>query len=92
MKLSKIEIVKTPLEIKELLNKNKDRYKWVTKNGKIILVHRLIWEENYGKIPEGYVIHHKNFNKKDNRLCNLQRVTYKEHKRLHKKMFGEPNL
>ena len=35
-------------------------------------LHRLMWEDFYGEIPEGYVIHHKNGNKLDNCILNLQ--------------------
>lgn len=48
--------------------------------------HRVVWMENYGEIPPGMVVHHKNFNKKDNRLENLQLVTYSEHSKIHHKI------
>lgn len=48
-------------------------------------VHRDVWRKHHGEIPKGYVIHHKNFNKKDNRIENLQCISYSEHIRLHKK-------
>ena len=36
------------------------------------MLHRLIWEDWYDKpVPEGYVIHHLNHNKVDNRIQNL---------------------
>lgn len=47
------------------------------------LVHRKVWEENFGEIPEGMVIHHKNGNKKDNRINNLKIVTRSEHRLIH---------
>ena len=51
-------------------------------------LHRLIWEDFYGcKIPEGYVIHHKNGIKTDNCILNLQLMRDKDHKVLH--MTGE---
>lgn len=51
-------------------------------NGK--LLHRLIWEDFYGcKIPEGYIIHHRNFNKLDNCILNLQLMRDKDHRKLH---------
>jgi len=34
--------------------------------------HRVKWELRYGKIPEGYEIHHINGNKKDNRISELK--------------------
>ena len=59
------------------------------------LLHRLIWEEHYQKsIPKDYVIHHINFNKKDNRIQNLQCVHKNTHLQFHNKMMdrnGENN-
>jgi len=49
------------------------------------MIHRKIWEEHFGKIPVGYVIHHKNGDKKDNRIENLQCLTIKEHGFIHRK-------
>ena len=52
------------------------------------LLHRLIWEDFYGMaIPEGYIIHHKNGNKTDNCILNLQLMRSTDHKKLH--MGGE---
>jgi hypothetical protein len=39
------------------------------------LVHRLVWESVNGEIPAGYEINHKNGNKRDNRIENLECVT-----------------
>ena len=43
-------------------------------NGKTINanVHRLVWLHFYGEIPNGLTINHKNGNKHDNRLENLE--------------------
>lgn len=60
------------------------RYKTTTRDCKTILIHRLVWEEEKGKIPEGMIIHHKNGNKKDNRIENLQLVNRSEHRNIHK--------
>ena len=46
-------------------------------------LHRLIYEEHYGKIPKGYVVHHKNHNKLDNDPNNLELMTRGEHTTLH---------
>ena len=47
-------------------------------------LHRYIWEKHNGtKIPEGYIIHHKNENKEDNEPINLILMTHGEHSRLH---------
>jgi predicted DNA-binding protein YlxM (UPF0122 family) len=45
------------------------------------LVHRVIWEQYFGKIPEGYEIHHKNGNKLDNRIENLELVKKGQHQK-----------
>lgn len=50
------------------------------------LLHREIWEKFYGrKIPKGYVIHHKDFNCRNNSISNLQLLTVEEHLKLHHK-------
>lgn len=51
-------------------------------NGKRL--HRLIWEDWYGKpVPKGYFIHHLNHQKTDNRIQNLQCVKSTLHRRYH---------
>jgi hypothetical protein len=34
--------------------------------------HRLVWEAIHGPIPKGHVIHHRNENRTDNRIENLE--------------------
>ena len=47
-------------------------------------LHKLVWEDHYSKkVPEGYVIHHLNHNKQDNRIQNLQCVYGPLHLRHH---------
>jgi hypothetical protein len=48
------------------------------KNKTFFRLNRLIWEAFNGAIPDGYVVDHKNNNKKDNRLENLQLLTCSE--------------
>ena len=49
-------------------------------------LHRLIWEDHYGKpVPKGYVIHHINGVKTDNRIQNLQCVEHSLHNKFHRK-------
>src|SRR3990167_3298471 len=45
--------------------------------------HRRGWKQHYGSIPKGMFIHHKNGDKKDNRIENLELVDATTHKRLH---------
>lgn len=44
-----------------------------------MLEHRIVWEKAFGKIPEGYIIHHLNGIKTDNRLENLSLLPRKHH-------------
>jgi uncharacterized C2H2 Zn-finger protein len=46
------------------------------------MMHRIVWEEANGKIPPGLEIHHKDKNKQNNKLENLQMVDRVTHKRL----------
>lgn len=57
----------------------------LSKNGKVTQkrVNRLVWETFVGPIPEGYDIHHKNHNRQDNRLENLELVESYIHSKMH---------
>lgn len=49
-----------------------------------VMEHIVIWEKiNNQRVPEGYVIHHINQNKEDNRPENLKILTNAEHTALH---------
>lgn len=49
------------------------------------LLHRLMFEDFYGTIPENHIIHHKNGNKLDNCILNLQIMRREEHWNIHLK-------
>ena len=49
-------------------------------------LHRDVWEFYNGKIPRGYVIHHKDLNPENNSIENLQLMSQVEHKKLHNKI------
>lgn len=42
-------------------------------------LHREIWEQVNGQIPEGYEVHHLDGDKTNNRLGNLEMVSASEH-------------
>lgn len=46
-------------------------------------LHLDIWEYYNGPIPEGHIVHHKDLNKLNNDIDNLQLMTRSEHIRLH---------
>jgi hypothetical protein len=48
-------------------------------------LHIYLWEQEYGKVPSGFDIHHRNGNRLDNRLTNLVIIDSSEHKKLHSK-------
>jgi len=58
---------------------NSSGYMKIRIKGKYILEHRFIWEQHYGKLPDGFVVHHINGIKDDNRIENLIALPYKKH-------------
>lgn len=54
---------------------------WI--NGKNALVHRLVWEDVHGEIPDGMEIHHKDHNKQNYSIENLELLKRTEHHRKH---------
>lgn len=53
--------------------------------GKRTLMHRYVWEHFNGQIPEGYDIHHKDEDKTNNDISNLECLPKSEHTRLYSK-------
>ena len=64
---------------------------WLTKkgyptiwlNGKSKMVHILEWEKHNGPKPKGYQVHHKDENKANWNIDNLQIETQSDHLRIH---------
>ena len=52
------------------------KYPAICLNGKNAHVHRLEWEKHHGKIPDGYIIHHKDEDKTNNTINNLEWCSY----------------
>lgn len=49
-----------------------------------LALHREVWAHEHGPIPEGYEVHHKNEDKGDNRLENLECLPLFVHRSAHK--------
>ena len=56
----------------------KSMYKRRKIDGRMYYVHRLVWEEANGPVPEGMTIDHINGDRFDNDLSNLRVVTQQE--------------
>lgn len=52
-------------------------------NGKNVLLHRYVWEKQFGKIPYGLEIHHIDKNRFNYSIENLKLVEKKAHHRKH---------
>lgn len=52
-------------------------------NGRRLRLHRYIYEKYNGEIPKRYDIHHKDHNKDNNEIENLELLTPTEHKKIH---------
>lgn len=64
--------------------KDPNRYKTITINGVTLTVHRYIMEQHLQrKLVRKEVVHHKDGNKHNNSIDNLELLTHSEHATLH---------
>lgn len=62
----------------------KQGYIKVLVNGNYMPKHRYVYEQANGPIPDGYVIHHKDHNKQNNSLENLECLSKHDHDNYHR--------
>lgn len=48
-----------------------------------VRLHRVVWEYHNGKIPDGYDVHHKDKDRTNNDIDNLELLVRSEHQRMH---------
>ena len=61
-----------------------DGYPYITIKGKKTYLHIYVWEKTFGEHPKGCEIHHKDLDKANYKLNNLELMTKGNHKKLHK--------
>lgn len=61
-------------------------------NGKTKHIHRVEWQKHHGDIPKGCVIHHKDENKLNWDIDNLELITRSEHLKKHKNIVKRPGI
>ena len=49
----------------------------------VMSAHRFVWMLAHGEIPEGHHIHHRNHDRSDNQLSNLECISSTDHARHH---------
>ena len=70
--------------MKSLYNSNNGSYKTATSFGRRTYIHRAVMENKIGrKLLKTEIVHHKNFNKNDNRLSNLKIMSQSDHIKIH---------
>lgn len=63
---------------------NKNGYRYVMQDRKMVLEHRLVVEKYYSiKLKRSQAVHHKNHQRTDNRIENLEIMDRSTHARMH---------
>lgn len=58
---------------------------WYSCDNDLVRAHRWVWMQYFGEIPNGYHIHHKDKDKSNNSIDNLEMLEASAHHRLHAK-------
>lgn len=66
-----------------ILVKAPDDYPYKKYRNKYCYEHVLVYWQNFGEIPNGYHIHHKDENKHNNNIENLELISMSEHTKKH---------
>jgi hypothetical protein len=56
-----------------------------------MLAHVWVWEQANGPVPDGFQLHHRDGDKANNDLANLELVTPTDHKRIHSPHYQRNN-
>lgn len=62
---------------------DKKGYKIIWLDGRDIKIHVFIWERKNGPKPKGHEIHHRDYDKGNYSLDNLELLTISDHQRIH---------
>lgn len=68
------------------------KYPAIFLNGKNVELHRFVWTEHYGEIPKNCVIHHKDENKLNWNISNLECLSRNDHVRKHRDVCHRPPI
>ena len=62
---------------------DKKGYPTIWINGKNIKVHVYVWEKKNGSKPKGYDLHHKDFDKSNYNIDNIELLSFSDHRKIH---------
>ena len=71
---------------------NEKGYAFVSLDKKVIPLHRLIWNVFVGEIPIGKVINHKDLNKQNNSLSNLECISNSENVQHYQRIYRKKQM
>lgn len=73
-------------DFKVIHSKGREHFLFKGEDGRrhIVAAHRAIYISFYGSIPQGYEIHHIDFNKNNNDISNLVAIPEWQHKKYHR--------